>query len=102
MAASSSTTSATTSRSPTTASSGNQGNYGGGITVGFPAAGASNTNVTIRYNSITKNGGVQGGGGVVLNEGSHNYKVLNNFIAGNFGRFSGRWHRPHAVSPTRA
>lgn len=68
---------------------GNQGNYGGGITVGFPAAGASNTNITIQYNYVTKNGGVQGGGGVILNEGSHNYKVLNNFIAGNFGRFSG-------------
>ncbi|MGV8040686.1 MAG: Ig-like domain-containing protein [Thermoanaerobaculaceae bacterium] len=68
---------------------GNQGNYGGGVIVGFPAAGASNANVTIRHNYITKNGGIQGGGGVVLNAGSHNYQVRDNFIAGNFGRFSG-------------
>lgn len=81
--------------------SGNQGSYGGGIVVGSPGLGnqtlldgvtqldLDNDDITIRYNKIHKNGGIQGGGGIALNDGAENYMVENNLIAGNFGRFNG-------------
>ena len=70
---------------------GNQGNWGGGIAVGTPDTGTSNlnTNIKIAYNRIVKNGGVQGGGGVVLNDGADNYIITKNIIGGNFARFNG-------------
>ena len=70
---------------------GNQGNWGGGIAAGTPDTGTSNlnTNLKIAYNRIVKNGGVQGGGGVVLNDGADNYIITKNIIGGNFARFNG-------------
>ena len=69
--------------------SGNQGNFGGGITVGAPDRVSSNPGVVIAYNDIVGNGGVQGGGGVVLYAGASNYVVQNNIIGSNFSRFNG-------------
>jgi len=68
---------------------GNQGNYGGGITIGMPQATSNNGNVTIAYNQVIRNGGIQGGGGVVINGGATNYRVTSNVIGGNFSRFNG-------------
>jgi large repetitive protein len=76
---------------------GNQGNFAGGIAIGTPDSGfpadvndnSINKGVVIRNNKIHRNGGVQGGGGVTLNEGSEGYLVSENIIIGNFGRFNG-------------
>jgi hypothetical protein len=79
--------------------SGNQGFYGGGIRIGHPelivedppGAGtevyvdAQNDDLTIRYNHITQNGGLNGaGGGISIHTGASNYNVNYNFIVGNF------------------
>jgi hypothetical protein len=70
---------------------GNQGNWGGGIAVGTPDTGTSNLNPNLKivYNRILQNGGVQGGGGIVINDGADNYLIANNIIGGNFARFNG-------------
>ncbi|MBU0943670.1 MAG: hypothetical protein KJ804_07395 [Proteobacteria bacterium] len=70
---------------------GNQGNFAGGIAIGTSATGvdANNDTIVIRHNKIHKNGGIQGGGGISLNEGSEGYLVDGNIITGNFGRFNG-------------
>lgn len=70
---------------------GNQGNLAGGIGIGTPDSGfdANNDSVVIRQNKLHRNGGVQGGGAIALNEGSENYLVSENLIIGNFGRFNG-------------
>jgi len=70
---------------------GNQGNYAGGIALGTPATSfdAGNDGIVIRHNKIHRNGGVQGGGGISLNEGAEGYLIDENIIIGNFGRFSG-------------
>jgi hypothetical protein len=70
---------------------GNQGSYGGGITVGQPEVGGilNNNNVTIEYNKITGNGGIFGAGGVALTTGSNNYVVKNNILMGNLSRWNG-------------
>ncbi|MBE0576913.1 MAG: hypothetical protein IH613_13585 [Desulfuromonadales bacterium] len=69
---------------------GNQGQLGGGITVGIPgAANVNNTGIHIHKNQVFTNSGVNGGGGVVLYEASHNYLVENNVILGNFSRGNG-------------
>lgn len=70
---------------------GNQGIYGGGITLGIPDTGlsANNTNITITQNRIVKNGGLIGGGGISIFTGSNNYSVTNNYISGNFTRWNG-------------
>lgn len=71
----------------------NQGNYAGGIAIGTPGTGedfdANNDNVVIHCNKIHRNGGIQGGGGIALNDGSEGYLVEGNLIIGNFGRFNG-------------
>ncbi|MFA5352831.1 MAG: hypothetical protein WC291_01245 [Thermodesulfovibrionales bacterium] len=70
----------------------NQGAYGGGITVGFPEAGAanvSNTNVLVANNWISGNGALLGGGGVTLAAGSNNHALQNNVITGNLSRWNG-------------
>jgi len=69
----------------------NQGNIGGGISVGMDDTGfeQNNHNVVIRGNKIHKNGGVQGPGAIALNEDSDNYLVENNLIAANFSTFVG-------------
>ncbi len=70
---------------------GNQGTFGGGITVGTPDTGLTYNNdaVHIHHNYITKNGGVQGGGGINLYTGADSYLVEHNFISANFSRFTG-------------
>jgi hypothetical protein len=68
---------------------GNQGNFGGGITIGAPNRVSVNPGVVIANNDIVGNGGVQGGGGVVLYAGSDDYIVRNNIIGRNFSRFNG-------------
>jgi hypothetical protein len=69
----------------------NQGNYAGGVAIGTQDSGfdAQNTNIVIRDNHIHANGGVQGPGGVVLNEYANDYLVEDNLIIGNFSRFHG-------------
>ena len=69
----------------------NQGTFAGGIGIGTPDSGfdAQNDNVVIRNNKVHTNGGVDGSGGIALNEGSENYLVENNLITGNFTRFQG-------------
>ncbi len=69
--------------------SGNQGNNGAGITLGFPEVPANNTNNSIVYNHISRNGGIQGGGGISLYNGSDNYLISHNLIGANFSRFNG-------------
>lgn len=68
---------------------GNQGNFGGGITIGAPARVSNNPGIVIANNDISGNGGIQGGGGVVLYAGADNYVVRNNIIGRNFSRFNG-------------
>jgi hypothetical protein len=67
----------------------NQGSYGGGITVGTPDIVSSNTYITIRDNEIVKNGGISGGGGVTLYQGSDHYTITRNLISGNLTRQNG-------------
>ncbi len=67
----------------------NQGNLGGGITIGDTATQQSNTGIWIHHNRIVKNGGVRGGGGVSIYDGSNDYTVSDNFISGNLSRFNG-------------
>ena len=69
----------------------NQGNYAGGIAIGTQDVGfdSQNTNNIVRYNKIHKNAGLQGPGGIVLNEGSADYLVEDNTITGNLCRFNG-------------
>jgi large repetitive protein len=68
---------------------GNQGSWGGGITIGTPALAAENTDVHIHDNYVVKNGGIKGGGGISIYTGAHNYIVKDNLIMGNFARNSG-------------
>lgn len=81
---------------------GNSGWFGGGIRIGHPNlmdpnvnaandnqyggyVNALNDNIDIHHNHITQNGAVnEGGGGVTLCTGSHNYRVTRNYICGNF------------------
>jgi hypothetical protein len=75
----------------------NQGNFAGGIAIGTPDSGfpadstgrSLNQGIVIRHNKIHRNGGIQGGGGIALNEGSEGYLVEENLIIGNFGRYNG-------------
>jgi hypothetical protein len=69
----------------------NQGSVAGGIAIGMDDVGheQDNHNVIIRGNKIHKNAGVQGPGGIALNEDSDNYLVENNLITGNFSSFVG-------------
>ena len=75
----------------------NQGNFAGGIAIGTPDSGfpadstgrSLNQGIVIRHNKIHRNGGIQGGGGIALNEGSEGYLVEENLITGNFGRYNG-------------
>ena len=71
---------------------GNQGNFSGGITLGFRNIqwdGVNNNNIVIRQNKIHRNGGVQGGGGVSIYDYAMDYLIEQNIIAGNFSRHNG-------------
>ncbi|MCF8128866.1 MAG: hypothetical protein K9N10_10150 [Deltaproteobacteria bacterium] len=71
---------------------GNQGNLGGGIALGLQGIGwngVNNNNIVIARNKIHRNGGVQGGGGITINDYAADYLIEENIIAGNFSRFNG-------------
>jgi len=79
---------------------GNTGFYSGGIRVGHPLVGESdsNPNIKIHHNYIAENGATvntSAGGGISLYKGSENYQVRNNFICGNYtaGEGGGVGHR---------
>jgi hypothetical protein len=79
----------------------NQGNDAGGIGIGISDLGfdQQNINVVIRGNKIHKNGGVQGPGGIGVNESSNNYLIEENLITGNFSRFNGGAIAHRGLSP---
>lgn len=74
----------------------NQGFYGGGVRLGHPYltaetpggavyAGSFNDNINIHNNHITQNSGLgAAGGGISLFAGSDSYRVMRNFVCGNF------------------
>ena len=71
---------------------GNQGNFAGGIVLGMQGigwTGVNNNNIVIRHNKIHRNGGVQGGGGITINDYASAYLIEENLISGNFSRFNG-------------
>jgi len=84
---------------------GNQGSYGGGITIGVrDALGVAgilynNTNVVIDRNQILQNGGRDGSGGIAIYTGATGYKILNNDILGNFCRGNGGGIGHEGLSP---
>ncbi|MBN1817900.1 MAG: hypothetical protein JW828_11105 [Sedimentisphaerales bacterium] len=68
----------------------NQGTEAGGINIGEAGNPTlSNMFVTVENNHILKNGGINGGGGIQIADGSTGYQVIDNLIMGNFTRFSG-------------
>jgi hypothetical protein len=75
----------------------NAGIFGGGIRVGHPAtvaifnySNASNDNLFIHHNQVVQNGALEGGGGgISLYTGSHDYRLTDNYICGNFARGNG-------------
>jgi hypothetical protein len=77
---------------------GNSGLYHGGIRVGRPflealegtGPFAFNQNVSIHENAITENGGLDGaGGGLSLCTGTDGYRVVGNWICGNYTQGDG-------------
>jgi hypothetical protein len=70
---------------------GNLGNFCGGIRLGqrFSTIDTANDNITIKYNHITQNTGLRGGGGIAIFPGADNYEIKNNFICGNFSTING-------------
>ncbi|MDZ7698245.1 MAG: hypothetical protein U5R49_15430 [Deltaproteobacteria bacterium] len=71
---------------------GNQGNFGGGIAIGMQGigwTGVNNADIIIRHNKVHRNGGVQGGGGITINDYASDYRIEENLITGNFSRFNG-------------
>jgi len=71
----------------------NNGTYGGGIRVGHPTAGdGKNTDINIHHNYVVQNGSLAAtasGGGISLYAGTHNYKVTDNYVCGNFSAGNG-------------
>jgi len=81
---------------------GNQGSFVGGIAIGMNATLGTlydNPNITIEYNQILKNGGVNGPGGIGIFTGATGYRVQHNLILGNFSRGSGGGIGHEGVSP---
>ena len=97
----------------------NQGAAAAGIRVGYPTlidaadpvatpggtmstglANAENNSVDIHHNHVTQNGGtVDPGAGIGLYNGSNNYRVTNNYIAGNFALGDGAGIAHYGYSP---
>jgi parallel beta-helix repeat protein len=74
--------------------SGNQGVWGGGITVGLADTGAApldvaNFDINIHDNRIRNNASVRGAGGISLYVGSDNYVIADNQITANLSRWRG-------------
>jgi hypothetical protein len=76
----------------------------GGIKIGHPGAeleladnDANNDNVAVHNNHVSENAGLGagGGGGIVIGTGADNYRVRNNWVAGNYtgGQGAGISHR---------
>ena len=75
---------------------GNSGFFGGGVRIGHPFLSfqlgedelytdSDNDFIRIRYNQISRNGGLSGaGGGISLYNGTDDYEVSRNFVCGNF------------------
>lgn len=88
----------------------NSGFYAGGIRIGHPfvtnngkPSNARNNNVNIHHNEVIKNGGLDGaGGGIALFTGSHNYKVTDNFVCGNFTTADGAGIAHYGLNKTTA
>lgn len=64
----------------------NLGNLGGGIRIGHRATQEDTLNdyIQIDHNHITKNTGLNAGGGISLFKNTDNYEIMYNFICGNF------------------
>ena len=71
----------------------NLGNFGGGIRIGNPSllnvagdgyTGSSNDHISIHHNKVALNGGINGGAGIALYNGSDFYGLTYNYICGNF------------------
>ncbi|MBI5640921.1 MAG: hypothetical protein HZA17_10895 [Nitrospirae bacterium] len=79
----------------------NQGRYGGGIVIGTQDNGfdSQNHNVTISKNKVHRNGGIQGPGGIAMNEYANDYLVEENLVVGNFSRFHGGGIQHRGLSP---
>ena len=71
----------------------NLGTSGGGIVVGALGNEANvsvmNNNLSISHNTIAKNAGIIGGGGVTIFGGADDYSIIDNFIIGNLSRWKG-------------
>jgi len=77
----------------------NLGNLGGGIRIGNPSLvnpldntkylSSQNDHISIHHNHVEKNGGINGGAGISLYNGSNNYQVAVNYICGNFTSSNG-------------
>ncbi|GAB4264796.1 MAG: hypothetical protein Kow0092_16670 [Deferrisomatales bacterium] len=77
----------------------NTGVYGGGIRVGHPFlvdpgtgtyADGQNLRVRIHHNQVVGNGGQGGfGGGISVNHGTHDYRITDNWVCGNFTQGDG-------------
>ncbi len=81
---------------------GNQGSFAGGICLGVQGDVGilyDNSNVTIERNEILKNGGVRGAGGISLYTGATGYRILKNYIMGNFCRANGGGIAHEGLSP---
>jgi hypothetical protein len=76
----------------------NQGSFGGGVRVGWPAlvnaaetgyVDAVNDDINIHHNQFYKNGSMDDGGGVYFGKGSDNYRVTENNFCGNLATLNG-------------
>jgi len=86
----------------------NQGNFGGGIRLGTPTLAddtglgwrsSENHDAQIHNNLISDNGGVSGGGGIALFNGSDGYEISDNTICGNFSLVYGGGIQHFGLSP---
>jgi plastocyanin len=76
----------------------NQGSFGGGVRVGWPAlvnaaetgyVDAMNDDINIHHNQFYKNGSMDDGGGVYFGKGADRYRVTENNFCGNLATLNG-------------
>jgi hypothetical protein len=86
----------------------NQGSFGGGVRIGTPSLvnadstgylSSGNALIAVHHNHITQNGGIDGGGGIALFNGSDEYAVTDNVICGNFSLLYGGGIAHFGLSP---